>query len=257
LSTRLYRSDEGAPRPAPADGAMPADALICGACRASSAIRWHPVDMRPGFGVPVMFPSNDSLTRHPRPSAGFRGRVSRLLRYHEVIRLPTALPARLRVLRLTGTDPRACLCSHAARRPPLGLELWVGQLPCPHFRIGSGRISQVPGEPCCAYALLSDPGRITVPKPLRGSDTAPASSKTKAPTISRFRGSITRPWHSLSTLRPDGHPLGRKTRFRLLARLCRVGLITHKVPAKGFRFASYIASSFPKLPGATNCVQSA
>jgi hypothetical protein len=133
LSTRLYRSDEGAPRPAPADGAMPADALICGACRASSAIRWHPVDMRPGFGVPVMFPSNDSLTRHPRPSAGFRGRVSRLLRYHEVIRLPTALPARLRVLRLTGTDPRACLCSHAARRPPLGLELWVGQLPCPHF----------------------------------------------------------------------------------------------------------------------------
>jgi hypothetical protein len=61
-----------------------------------------------------------------------------------------------------------------------------------------------------------------------------------------------KPWHSLSTLRPDGRPRGRKTRFRLLARLCRVGLIAHKVPAKGFHFASYIASSFPKLPGATN-----
>src|SRR5262249_4972670 len=49
-----------------------------------------------------------------------------------------------------------------------------------------------------------------------------------------------------------GRPTGRQTRFRLLARLCRVGLITHKVPAKGFRFASYIASPFPKPPGATN-----
>src|SRR5262249_7863767 len=153
-------------------------------------------------------------------------------------RLPTALPARLRCPRLTVTDPRACLCSLAARRPPLGQELWVGQLHAPRFRIGSGRTSQVPGEPCCAYAVLSDPGRIAGPKPVLGSDTAPASSTAKAPAISSFRGSIARPWHSLSTLRPVGRPTGRKTRFRLLARLCRVGLPTHKVPVKGFRSVS-------------------
>ena len=40
--------------------------------------------------------------------------------------------------------------------------------------------------------------------------------------------------HTLSTLRPVGHPTGRKTRFRLLARLFRVGSKAHWVPPKGF-----------------------
>src|ERR1700693_5965225 len=39
----------------------------------------------------------------------------------------------------------------------------------------------------------------------------------------------------------------RKTRFRWLARPCRVGLVTHRVPAKGFRDHSSIPSSFPEL----------
>ena len=42
-------------------------------------------------------------------------------------------------------------------------------------------------------------------------------------------------------------PEPRKTRFRLPAKLCRVGLVTHRIPPKGFGDASYIASSFPKL----------
>lgn len=48
-----------------------------------------------------------------------------------------------------------------------------------------------------------------------------------------FRGSITRPSHSLSTLRNFPLPAGivrpRKTRFRLLARLYRAGLVTRRV----------------------------
>src|SRR5271157_2354314 len=40
----------------------------------------------------------------------------------------------------------------------------------------------------------------------------------------------------------------RKTRFRWLARPCRVGLVTHRVPTKGFRDHSSISSSFPELP---------
>src|SRR5262245_66580521 len=47
--------------------------------------------------------------------------------------------------------------------------------------------------------------------------------------------------HTLSTLRPVGRPTGRKPRFRLLARLCRVGSLSHWVPPKGFFDASYIA----------------
>ena len=31
-------------------------------------------------------------------------------------------------------------------------------------------------------------------------------------------------------------PAPRKTRFRLLARLCRTGLVTRRVPMKGFTF---------------------
>jgi hypothetical protein len=42
----------------------------------------------------------------------------------------------------------------------------VGQLPVrPQVRISNGRVSQVPGEPCCAYALRSDPGRTDAPGP--------------------------------------------------------------------------------------------
>ena len=47
--------------------------------------------------------------------------------------------------------------------------------------------------------------------------------------------------HRLSTLRPPGRPGGRKTRFRVLARLYRVGSKAHWVPPKGFFDASYLA----------------
>jgi hypothetical protein len=39
----------------------------------------------------------------------------------------------------------------------------------------------------------------------------------------------------------------RKTRFRPLAKRYRTGLITRRVLMKGFRVASYISSSLPKL----------
>lgn len=67
-----------------------------------------------------------------------------------------------------------------------------------------------------------------------------------------FRGSITRLPHSLSTLRsfpsrPQAVVQPRKTRFRLVANLCRVGLVTHWVPSRGFRFWVYMTSSSPRL----------
>src|SRR4051812_43978999 len=47
--------------------------------------------------------------------------------------------------------------------------------------------------------------------------------------------------HTLSTLRPYSRLQGRKTRFRLLARLFRVGSLSHWVPRKVSFDASYIA----------------
>jgi hypothetical protein len=73
------------------------------------------------------------------------------------------------------------------------------------LRTGDDRISQVPGEPCCAYALFSDPGRTAVTRPLQCSGMAPAMATAKAPTIRHFRGSIARLEHSLSTLRRASH----------------------------------------------------
>jgi hypothetical protein len=58
--------------------------------------------------------------------------------------------------------------------------------------------------------------------------------------------------HTLSTLRPDSRLPGRKTRFRLLARLYRVGSLAHWVPPKGFFDASYIAFLLSQaFPGAS------
>jgi len=42
-------------------------------------------------------------------------------------------------------------------------------------------------------------------------------------------------------------PTPRKTRFRLPARLYRAGLLTRRVPLKGFKLTSCLLSSFPKL----------
>ena len=62
---------------------------------------------------------------------------------------------------------------------------------------------------------------------------SPRQMYNEGPCIYFFRGSITRLWHSLSTLRSASHPAPRKTRFRLLAKHSRTGF-TRRVPSKGF-----------------------
>jgi hypothetical protein len=62
-------------------------------------------------------------------------------------------------------------------------------------------------------------------KPLRRLGAAPACVNNGGSRERRFRGSIARHGDSLSTLRSGGRPPPRKTRFRLLARLCRAGFV--------------------------------
>jgi hypothetical protein len=50
-----------------------------------------------------------------------------------------------------------------------------------------------------------------------------------------FRGSIARPRHSLSTLRPVGRPHRTQDSLPAAGQLYRVGFVTHRVPTKGFR----------------------
>ncbi len=71
---------------------------------------------------------------------------------------------------------------------------------------GDDRTSQVPGEPHYERALLCDPGGTSARGHYCASMLPSAFLTASAPAIRVFRGSITRPTHSLSTLRRVGHP---------------------------------------------------
>jgi len=111
---------------------------------------------------------------------------------------------------------------------------------------GEQRVSQVPGEPQCQHALPFDPGGMVCMSGNGDMSMLPSVViKTSAPANRNFRGSITRPIDSLSTLRPVRRRTGRKTRFRLVASLCRVGFAP-----TGFQrpiSAARAASLAPKL----------
>jgi len=66
---------------------------------------------------------------------------------------------------------------------------------------GRRRVSHVPREPQCACALLSDPGRTSAPRLSGTSVLPPLSWRRRLQQQSLFRGSITRLWHWLFTLR--------------------------------------------------------
>ena len=65
-----------------------------------------------------------------------------------------------------------------------------------------------------------------------------------------FRRSIAWLSNSLSTLRGTGYPATTQDSLPAAGQALPDGLSTRKAPMKGFRFASYISSPFPKLLGA-------
>ena len=182
-----------------------------------------------------MFPSNGVITRHPLRSTGSLGMVPPLRRYYGMLRLPTARLAALRCLRLAippcaswfapgDRDAQSWASGSWSSRFPSRLLRWKRSgLP------GSRRTLMVIGpvlrprrdRACGVGRLVACPAR------------PPFLTRTKAPAMI-FRGSIARPLTSLSTLRSDGRPSPRKTRFRRRTQLCRTGLTTRRVPAKGF-----------------------
>jgi hypothetical protein len=92
---------------------------------------------------------------------------------------------------------------------------------------GDVRASQVPRQPLCEHALLFDPGGPDAPRPLTTHPMLPSAQLTaSAPRSVTFRGSITQPVRSLSTLRSSDYSdrTPRKTRFPLVANLVGTGL---------------------------------
>src|SRR5512137_2251917 len=136
---------------------------MSGAFLASSAIRCSLVETSSGLDVPCIFPSSGSVARLPSPSTGSLGSVPLLLRYGGELRLPAALLVALRCLRAALTIASLVLFAPPPCRARRSGAWAVRCLGCPPVCYdGDDRISQVPGEPLCVYAVLFDPGRASV-----------------------------------------------------------------------------------------------
>lgn len=102
-----------------------------------------------GFDDPAIFPSCGLMTRHPLPSTGSpRGEFPRFVGTMRCSDSLSPIPDRLRFLAL---------------RYRL------------HPEAEYNRVSQVPGEPLCAHALLSDPGGTSTPG-LCGASVLPSAA---------------------------------------------------------------------------------
>src|SRR5437879_9159355 len=124
-----------------------------------------------GFGVPVIFPSHGSMTRHPLPSAGSPGvgsPASAVLRHAPSPGRPsrrTSFPS------LGGTARARPSLPGTANAPPPGPGL-LNRVPVPALSRGDDQVSQVPGEPPCVHAPLSDLGELFTPGPTGRVDAA-------------------------------------------------------------------------------------
>jgi len=214
--------------------------------RARFAIRGRRVEMVTGLGVPGILPSHGFMARRLLPSTGSLGAVPPLQRYYATLRLPSTPPAALRCLRLavSRSHPRfAPVAAGCAGRGP-----GVG-----HPGLPPGFAEKMEGPPRFledprARALLSDPGGIACARPLRRRDAAfrhfnNVGSRDDDDFGAQSHGPFTRCLRFAARVTPAP----RKTRFRLLAKLCRAGLVTRRVPTKGFRLR---LPPFPSFPGA-------
>jgi len=127
---------------------------------------------------------------HPTPPSLHRvraGYVPRLHHYYEVLRLPAAHPALLRCLRSAVPSPRRSFAptGPGAIRRPGGFGCGTPSTPL-LLTDGDGRISQVPGEPLCAYALALDPGRTDATGHTSSPARPPHQRTARAPAMMRL-----------------------------------------------------------------------
>ena len=151
----------------------------------------------------------------------------------QMLRLPCRHPGSLRLHLRPGTNLRPRFASTTGG--PCSPWTWdfIARHPRPDLRWNNKGLPGSWGTPC-EHALLSDPGGTSTSGHCDASMLPSTNLTASAPATLSFRGSITRPARSLCTLRRVRYRTPRNTRFRLLAKLCRVGVITHRVPLKGF-----------------------
>ena len=142
------------------------------------------------------------MTWHSLPSPG-SGRIpfpcfSGTMECSDVLR-----PSRRTRLPSPGNTMRCGLCFRSVRsRSPDRRPGVQDRSPLPAVvRVEAFRTSQVPGEPCCSYAVFSDPGGTDASGAWTSSVLPPLCPQRRLPRYPVFRGSMARLWNSLCTLR--------------------------------------------------------
>ncbi len=214
--------------------------------RPCNAIRLCYVEMGSGPGVPGIYPSGGLMARRPLPSAGSRGSVPPRRRYYEALRLPAAHPAALRCLRLAVSRVHPRFAPVAAGCAGDGPGVGHPVLP-PGFAEKAEGPPRFLGDPCVSVPRSPTPAGPRAPGRCGAAARPSVNLTTSAPARNHFgaqsRGPLTRCLRFAARVTPAP----RKTRFRLPARLCRAGLVTRRVPAKGF---CLWLPPFPSFPGA-------
>ena len=190
----------------------------------------------------VSFPHEVLNSDDPFPSSGPLGRVPRFRRYYEPFRFPVIHPASLPLRR--SAVPRCAIVS--LRRPSDTDNRGLESLGCgTPIRTSTWREQDLPGSwrTLCARAPLIDPDGSPVSDHLQHSGAAFRITKGVGIRNRTFRGSITRPKHSLSTLRSAGYPNATQDSLPAAGLLCRAGFDTRRVPSIGF--SSVASSSIP------------
>jgi hypothetical protein len=118
-------------------------------------------------------------------------------------------------------------------------------VPEPDMSVETDGDPMFPETPCVPWPCSPTPAGPGMPGHCGMSARPPRLTRTRAPAMI-FRGSIARPGHSLSTLRSESRPSPRKTRFRLLAKLCRAGFVNPQGS-----YERFLSSSLFLLSGAS------
>jgi len=189
----------------------------------------------------------------PCPGAPFppRGPSGRFPRFDGTVKHSDFLPPLpRRFVSFTSRYRRCALCfvPAAARRNSCGPGV-VHRSPLTGFIDGDDRISQVPGGPHYERALLFDPGGTVALGHCRASVLPSATfDDVDSHQFQNFEAQSHGPFTRCLRFAGWVAPPPRKTRFRMAGQPFRVGLTTHWVLTKGFRYGSILLSQ--ALPGA-------
>ena len=201
-----------------------------------------------------MFPKNGSMTRRLAFLHWLqRGEVRQLQRYYQDAMTPCRLPVALPCLRLT--VPRFhSLCSLLGGRVSRqGRELVIRYLQ-PVIRRGANRV--LPSS--WGTSMIRLPCSKPTPAGLLAPDhtvqqRGPWSSQGKGSHDWVFRRSIAWPSDSLSTLRDANYSNTTQDSLPVAGQDLLDGVLTRKVPMKGFKVVVYISSPLPKLAWRKQC----